>query len=277
MGEGKPRRLNFLRDLTLVAAPLVSALIIARIVFSGQTTQGFSGDTGLGSFDFVTPGLISALVIFSLFYSLRRRGEQVARLVITGIAIAGTLSGLLLLKTWFDASIMVPAIFYVSAAPLGYLGLYLSVRNYLGLLSERKTSLLLSGSASFLGALVGFLFPPLFTIFFLFALSLLDIMMVESDALRRTVGYRRFESIISLATVPLEKQVVGIGDLLAYSMLTVASLRSGNLYVAGATIILILIGALITSKAAKSRLRMPGLPIPVFLGAMPYLFALLVL
>ncbi len=209
--------------------------------------------------------------------NLRRRGEQVARLVIAGITIAGTLSGLLLLKIWFDASIMVPAIFYVSAAPLGYLGLYLSVRNYLGLLSERKTSLLLSGSASFLGALVGFLFPPLFTIFFLFALSLLDIMMVESDALRRTVGYRRFESIISLATVPLEKQVVGIGDLLAYSMLTVASLRSGNLYVAGATIILILIGALITSKAAKSRLRMPGLPIPVFLGAMPYLFGLLVL
>jgi len=277
MGEGKPRRLNFLRDLTLVAAPLVSALVIARIVFSGQTTQGFSGDTGLGSFDFVTPGLISALVIFSLFYSLRRRGEQVARLVIAVITIAGTLSGLLLLKIWFDASIMVPALFYVSAAPLGYLGLYLSVRNYLGLLSERKTSLLLSGSASFLGALVGFLFPPLFTIFFLFALSLLDIMMVESDALRRTVGYRRFESIVSITTVPLEKQIVGIGDLLAYSMLTVASLRSGNLYVAGATIILILIGALITSKAAKSRLRMPGLPIPVFLGAVPYLLGLLVL
>ena len=149
MGEGKPRRLNFLRDLTLVAAPLVSALVIARIVFSGKTAQGFSGDTGLGSFDFVTPGLISALVIFSLFYSLRRRGEQVARLVIAVITIAGTLSGLLLLKIWFDASIMVPALFYVSAAPLGYLGLYLSVRNYLGSLSERKTSLLLSGSASF--------------------------------------------------------------------------------------------------------------------------------
>src|SRR5207249_6871588 len=103
MGEGKPRRLNFLRDLTLVAAPLVSALIIARIVFSGQTTQGFSGDTGLGRFDLVTPGLISALLIFSLFYSLRRRVDQAASLVIAGVTIAGTLSGLLLLKTWFAA------------------------------------------------------------------------------------------------------------------------------------------------------------------------------
>src|SRR5438046_9236544 len=114
---------------------------------------------------------------------------------------------------------MVPAIFYGAAAPPGYLGLHLSVRIYLGLLSARKTSLLLSGSASFLGALVGFLFPPLFTIFFLFALSLLDIMMVESDALRRTVGYRRFESLISLATVPLVQQVVGIGNLISYTLL----------------------------------------------------------
>jgi hypothetical protein len=190
---------------------------------------------------------------------------------------AGTLSGLLLLKIWFDESIRIPVLFYVCAAPLGYLGVYLSVRSFFGSLSERKTSSFLSVSTTFLGALVGILFPPLFTIFLLFALSLVDILMVDRDILRKIVGPERYDKVISVATVQLEKNMIGVGDLLAYSMLTVASLRSGNLYVASATIILILLGARITSNAAKSRLRMPGLPIPVFLGATPYLVGLLAL
>jgi hypothetical protein len=275
MAEANPRRFNSLKDLILVGAPVVGALIIARIVFSNETNQGFSQSTGLGSFDFVTPGLVALLVITGLFYSLRRRGQQVARLVIAAIAITGTLSGLLLLKIWFDTAIMIPALFYVCAAPLGYLGLYLSVRSYFGVLSERKTLMLLSGSATFLGTLIGVLFPPLFTIVLLFVLSFLDILLVESDVLRGIVGFRRYESIVSATTVPMESQIVGIGDLLAYSMLTVASLRNGNLYVAGATIILILLGAFITSQAARSRVRFPGLPIPIFLGAAPYLLGLL--
>src|SRR6266567_516314 len=107
----------------------------------------------------------------SLYCRISRRGEQVARLLMSGIMAAGTLSGLLLLKMWFDASIMIPVLFYVCAAPLGYIGLYLSIRSFFGSLSERKTSGLLGVSTTFLGALVGILFPPLFTIVFLFALS----------------------------------------------------------------------------------------------------------
>ena len=277
MSEGDTNRLSYLKELTLIGASLVAALLIVRIVFSNEVSQGLSANEGLASFDFVTPGVVSVVVVSIVFYLLRRRGEQVARLLTAGMMAAGTLSGLLLLKIWFDAAVMIPVLFYVCAAPLGYLGLYMSVRSFFGSLSERKTSSFLSVSTTFLGALVGILFPPLFTIFFLFALSLLDILMVDRDVLRKIVGPERYDRVISVATVPFEKHMIGIGDLLAYSMLTVASFRSGSVYVASATIILILLGALITSNASKSRLRMPGLPIPVFLGATPYLLGLLVL
>lgn len=277
MSEGRRDPFSYVKELTVIGASLVAVLLIVRIVFSNEISQGLSANAGLSSFDFVTPGVVSVVVISIVFYLLRRRGEQVARLIISGLMAAGTLSGLLLFKIWFDASVMIPALFYVCAAPLGYVGLYVSIRSFFGSLSEKKTAFFLSVSTIFLGALVGILFPPLFTIFFLFALSLLDTLMVGSDVLRKIVGLERYEKVISVATVPLERDMIGVGDLLAYSMLSVASLRSGNVYVAGATIILILIGALITSNAAKSRLRMPGLPIPVFLGAAPYLLGLLVL
>ncbi len=277
MSEGDTNRLGYLRELAFIAASLVAALLIVRIVFANEVSQGLSANEGLAGFDFVTPGFVSVVVVSIVFYMLRRRGEQVARLLMSGIMAAGTLSGLLLLKIWFDASIMIPVLFYVCAAPLGYVGLYLSIRSFFGSLSERKTSGFLGVSTTFLGALVGILFPPLFTIVFLFALSLLDILMVDRDVLRKIVGSERYDKVISVATLPLEKNMIGVGDLLAYSMLTVASLRSGSVYVASATIILILFGALITANAAKSRFRMPGLPIPIFLGSTPYLLGLLVL
>ncbi|HEX4922331.1 MAG TPA: hypothetical protein VFV92_16515 [Candidatus Bathyarchaeia archaeon] len=265
-----------LRYLALVSVSILGAIVIARVVFSNQISQGFSASGGLSDFDFVTPAVFSLVTISVLFYGLRRRGEQVARLAIAAIMTAGTLSGLLLLKIWFDASFGFPALFYLCAAPLGYLGLYLSVRGYFGSLSERKISALLSLSPIFIGALAGVVFPELFTVSFLIALSLLDFLMVETDVLKRIVGLARFERIVSLTTIPLQRQVVGIGDLLAYSMLSVATLRSGNLYVAAATVILILLGSAITHKVAESRLRIPGLPIPICLGALPYLLGLFV-
>src|SRR6266487_4042464 len=175
MSEGDTNRLGYLKELTLIGASLVAALLIVRIVFSNEVSQGLSANEGLASFDFVTPGVVSVVVVSIVFYLLRRRGEQVARLLTAGMMAAGTLSGLLLLKIWFDAAVMISVLFYVCAAPLGYLGLYMSVRSFFGSLSERKTSSFLSVSTTFLGALVGILFPPLFTIVFLFALSLLDI------------------------------------------------------------------------------------------------------
>jgi hypothetical protein len=266
---------NFLKDLALLATPLLGTLVLAETVLSSQSAIRPSSRPGPASYDLLTPGFVSVLVIFALFYGLRRRGEQVARLVIAGITVAGTLSGLVLLQLWFESSKTVPVLFYLLAAPLGYVGLYWSFRSYSGSLSKRKSGLLMMSSCIFLGALIGISFPLIFTILLLFALSLLDVLVVESDLLRKTVGRGKYDTLLSVTTLPFEKHVIGLGDFLVYSMLAASSLRNGGLYVAGATIALILVGSVITSRIARSRLRVPGLPIPIWLGLVPSMLGLL--
>src|SRR5207244_7326754 len=98
MSEGDMNRLGYLRELAFIAASLVAALLIVRIVFANEVSQGLSANEGLAGFDFVTPGVVCVVGVSIVFYMLRRRGEQVARLLMSGIMAAGTLSGLLILK-----------------------------------------------------------------------------------------------------------------------------------------------------------------------------------
>jgi hypothetical protein len=219
---------------------------------------------------------VSLLVLSGFFYGLRRHGEQAARVVVAGITLAGTLSGLLLLRLWLDAYGTIPVTFYLLVAPIGYLGVYWSVRNYYGRISPGKSGLLMVASTTLLGALIGTSFPLMFTILLLLALSLLDILVVESDLVRKTVGQKTYDSIISMTTLPIEKYAVGLGDFLAYSILVASSLRALGLFGAGTTVALILAGALVTSRLARSRLRVPGLPIPLWLGLVPSLLGLII-
>ncbi len=265
-----------LRVLALLAIPILGVLITSYLLGSDQRAAPSSGQYSLTSFDLLTPVFVSLLVLSGLFYGLRRDGEQTARVIVAGITLAGTLSGLLLLRLWLDAYGTVPVTFYLLLAPIGYLGVYWSVRGYYGRISPGKSGLLMVASTTLLGALVGLSFPLTFTILLLFALSLLDILVVESDLVRKIVGQKTYDSIIIMTTLPIEKYAVGLGDFLAYSILVASSLRSIGLYGAGTTIALILAGALVTSRLARSRLRVPGLPIPLWLGLVPSLLGLII-
>lgn len=265
-----------LRALAFLAIPLAGALVSAYLVSLGRRAPQSSSQYSLTSFDLLTPAFVSLLVLSGLFYGLRRHGEQTARFVIAGITLAGTLSGLLLLKLWLDAYGTVPVTFYLLVAPTGYLGVYWSVRSYYGRISPRKSGLLMVASTTLIGALIGTSFPLTFTILLLLALSFLDILVVETDLMRRTVGQKTYDSLMTIVTLPLDKYAVGLGDFLAYSILVASSLRSIGLYGAGTTIALILAGALVTSRLARSRLRVPGLPIPIWLGLVPSLLGLII-
>src|SRR6266516_1081593 len=75
MSEGDTNRLGYLRELAFIAASLVAALLIVRIVFANEVSQGLSANEGLAGFDFVTPGVVSVVVVSIVFYMLRRRGS----------------------------------------------------------------------------------------------------------------------------------------------------------------------------------------------------------
>jgi len=249
--------------------------MIAQITLSGFSPTKFSGYSSASNTDLLTPGFISILVIFGLFYAFRRRGERAVRLVVAGITVMGIVSGPVLLQLSFTPGTL-PVLLYLPAAPLTYLGLYWSFRSYTGSLSPRKTLILTIVSVTLLGTLVGVLFPLSFTLPFLIALSILDTLIVESNFLRRALNLASFDDVISATTLPLADFEIGLGDLLVYSMLSAASLRGMGIYIGAVTAVLILAGAFVTFRMARSRLRFPGLPIPVGLGLIPSMIGLMI-
>lgn len=252
---------------------LLAAMIITLTVFASNTRNSLA-DPGKGAFDPLAIGFVSVAVIVLLFYGLRRRGEQVARLVVAGVIIGGTVSGLALLNFWFAKSQSLPALFYILVAPLGYMGVYWSFRSYSGSLSPRGAALIMATSATLLGLLVGTLFPILFTVLLLFGLSILDVLFVEGRFLTSVLGAKNYDRVVTVTTLPLREHLVGLGDFLVYSILVAASLRAYGIYAAVETIVLILVGALVTFQLVKSRFSLPGLAIPIWLGLIPSIVGL---
>ena len=78
-----------------------------------------------------------------------------------------------------------------------------------------------------------------------------------------------------MTTLPLAGLDIGIGDLMAYSILATASIIHAGILVALVTTVLILTGVLLTFRITSSRHVVTGLPIPLWLGIVPSIVVLL--
>jgi hypothetical protein len=236
-------------------------------------TAGFPAGPATGNVDGITTLLACIALLGLLVLGLRHHPEKSARLIVASVTIAGTLSGLVLLKVWMQAS-GVPPVFFLATLPLGYLGLNWSVKGYLGSLSQKKTNFLMLASASLLGALMGTSLPTVIGVIFLLLLTSLDVLVVEFGALASMVGQSRYDQVVSVVTLPLDKFLVGIGDFLAYSVLASAALRNLGIYGAVETSILILLGAILTFQITMRKKKAPGLLIPIAIGSIPLILGL---
>ncbi len=259
----------------MVAAPLLVVLGVAQAVLRGQTVLDNSSGHGLTGFDPLTLGFVSIVVLSILFYELKRHGERTAKILMAGVTMSGTLAGLVLLQAWFEEANAGLGVFFLLAPPVAYVGLYLSFRDYTGSLSRRRAGFLRAGSATLLGSVLGALLPVLFTVPFLVLLSILDLFFIDNKVLGRTVGTKALDELINATTLPLAGLDIGLGDLMAYSMLATTSIIHSGIYAALATTGLILAGVLVTFQVARSRFVVPGLPIPLWLGMAPTLIVLL--
>ena len=205
---------------------------------------------------------------------MKRYPEKSARIIVAAVTVVGTISGLILLRTSLQASGAPPIVFLVTL-PLGYLGLNWSVRGYFGSLSHRKATSLILASATLLGALIGTSLVTIVAITFLVVLTTLDVIIVESNTVQAIVGRTSYDQVISLVTLQFDKYVIGLGDFLAYSILTSTTLRILGFYGATETSILILLGVAATFKITSSRGKAPGLLLPVGLGLIPLVIGLL--
>src|SRR2546425_4549042 len=264
-----------LKDMAKLSLPLLVSVFVSQAVRASHPASVSNAVTSLPSFDFLTAASVSTLALLLLFLSLKRHGEEVARLLIAGTTILGTLSGLILWKSWVDSSRAFAGPFYLLATPVGFTGIYLSFRSYYGTLSYEKRSILIIGSLTFLGSLIGTIFSLTFITLLLLALSIVDLFLVESDFLKKGMGEGEYGAMMTTTTVSMEKYTVGFGDFAAYSILAASSIRIG-IYAAIATLTLIMVGALATFRMARFRTRAPGLPLPIWLGLLPIVLGLLV-
>ena len=205
---------------------------------------------------------------------MKRYPEKSARLIVAAVAFVGTISGLILLRTSLQSLGAPPTVFLVTL-PLGYLGLSWSVKGYFGSLSHRKTTGLILTSTTLLGVLIGTSLATIVAITFLVFLTILDVIIVESDTIPGIVGRVSYDQVVSIVTLQLDTFVIGLGDFLAYSILSSAALRILGFYGAIETSILILVGAAVTFEMTKRRGKAPGLLLPVGLGLIPVILGLL--
>src|SRR5215467_8460846 len=267
MGADTVEGPSFVKSLAVIALPLFVILLVAEIVLPGRTTlDNSNSQTG---FDPLTLGFLSFLVLSVLFYELKKHGERTARFLMAGVTTSGTLAGLILLQAWFATANTGLGVFYLIAPPLAYAGLYFSFKDYTGSLSRRRAGILRAMSTTMLGAVLGAFLPVLFTIPFLILLSILDPLLIESNILRQSVGTKALDNLTTATTLPLAGLDVGLGDIMAYSMLATSSIVNSGILAALATTTLILVGVLLTLRIAQSRHIVAGLSIPLWLGVLP--------
>jgi hypothetical protein len=235
---------------------------------------GFSSGLEPGAIDGTSAILLSAILLGILYYGMKRHPEKSARIIVAAVTVVGTISGLILLRTSLQASGAPPVAFLVTL-PFGYLGLNWSVRGYFGSLSHRKATSLTLASATLLGALIGTSLVTVVAITFLVVLTTLDVIIVESNTVQAIVGTTSYDQVISVVTLQFDKYAIGLGDFLAYSILTSTALRILGFSGAIETSILILLGVAATFKVMRKSGKAPGLLLPVGLGLIPLVVGLL--
>ncbi len=275
MTKGTSGRFLSWRYLAVLAAPLIGALTVSQLALTGNSGSPGPGWSLSGS-NLLTPLFVTASVLLLLFLSLRRHGEKVARVIVSGIIVGGTLSGLVALRVFSDPVRPSLAPFYLLTGPIGFLGVYWAYKYYSGTLSARRMAWVTTGTATVLGGLLGTILPLTFTLVLLTALSLLDIILVDTDLVRRTLSRKDYKFTISAATVQFGDLEVGLGDILAYSILASSSLYNLGFYTAIATASLITLGIASTIRLARSSLKVAGLPLPLWLGILPNVVGLLI-
>ncbi len=262
------------QSVAAVAATLVGVLVISQLAFRTESSPSLRWTWS--NFNPLRPLFLSTITLLLVFYGMRKHGEKIARLMVSGIIFVGMISTLVLVRFLTEPYGGVPNPFLLLLAPSGYLGLYWAVRYYTGKLSARAGSWLTAASAGAIGGLSSRLLPLPFTLVMLACLSLLDMAIVETKLLRRTLTPEGYSSLATATIFPLEKLGVGIGDILAYSILGGSVFFNFGPYLGAETAVLILFGAALTALIAQSRLQVAGLPIPLWLGSLPVVFKIVI-
>ena len=274
---------NEVRFLFPILFAIVVSMVLVQLIllvrpFGDETLlslQSSFNESAIWNLLIVT--IIFGVFLFLLFRIRRIRNEMAAKVLIALFIEGGMLSILLFGKLVFTLLELASPIFLIFVAIVAYFGTYFAFLAFVDGLSREGRNRLFVISSGSLGAFIGILLPTLPVIGIAILLAIADTFLIQTRFFQRVVGEVEYEKMIIEMAFSTSEWGIGIGDLICYSMIVASTLANFGIIAGGFSIILIVLGALLTIKLATSHFRVPGLPISTLLGLLPSLILIVLI
>jgi hypothetical protein len=185
------------------------------------------------------------------------------------------LSTLLFAKHLFILLKLESPLFLLVVAFVAYIGTYFAYLAFVEALSDRTRNVLFLVCSGTLGSFLGVLVPTFSVIGISLLFSLADIILIGRSTVEKIVGKNEYEKLIMRVAFSNREWGIGIGDLTVFSMIVANSSVSFGVFVGGLSLLLILVGSLLSLVLTIRLIRIPGLPISTVLGLLPSILLLL--
>jgi hypothetical protein len=103
----------------------------------------------------------------------------------------------------------------------------------------------------------------------LLLLSVVDIVLIKRRTVEKIFSAMAYEKLLTAVTFSNKEGGIGIGDLTCYSIIVANTAANFGFLSSALSLLLILVGSLLSLRITLSRGRLPGLPASVVLGLLP--------
>ncbi len=274
----KTSKLYFLFPVFLA---ILIALIFSQLVLVSQSESNSATYLFEGYNEVFIALIISVIAIMSVisllifFHILKTKKTLAIRVLVATFIIGGMLSTLLFGKHLFILLKIESPFFLLVVAFVAYIGTYFAYLAFVEALSNRLRNSLFLLCSGTLGSFLGILLPILPVIGISMLFSIADIILISRSTLEKIVGRDEYEKLILKIAFSSKKWGIGIGDLTCFSMIVANSSLSYGVLIGGLSLLLILVGSLISLMLTIRMMRIPGLPISTVLGLLPSIIMLL--
>jgi hypothetical protein len=219
--------------------------------------------------------IISTISLILFFRVLKTKRELAMRVLVSTFIIGGMLSTLLFGKHLFVILELESPLFLLVVAFVAYIGSYFAYLAFIDALSNKARNRLFLVCSGTLGSFLGVLVPTLPVIGISLLFALIDVILIRRSTVEKIVGKDEYEKLIMKVAFSSNEWGIGIGDLTCFSMIVASSSLSFGVLAGGLSLLLILMGSLVSSALTIRMIRIPGLPISTVLGLLPSIILLL--
>lgn len=273
----KINKLYFLLPIffAILISLVYSQFVLLAHPYSNSSTFTFEGyDVIFIALNIFAIAIISAISLLIFFHILKTKKEVALRTLVATFIIGGMLSTLLFGKHLFVLLNLESPLFLLVVAVVAYIGTYFAYLAFVEALSDRARNTLFVVCSGTLGSFLGVLVPILPVIGISLFLSVADMVLINRGTVEKIVGEAEYEKLIMKLAFSNREWGIGIGDLTCYSMVVSSSSVSYGVLVGGLSLLLILVGSLLSLVLAIRMVRIPGLPIAIVLGLLPSMIIL---